>query len=114
MAYLDRIWSNSLDSIIRKSNRDGLSSARRRGHAVTLDHVELRRDARVAEIAGGLAVRSHLNTLGIHVGDVITVVERAPFRGPILIEVKGSRVAIGRGVAQKVRVEQDPAAGTSG
>lgn len=72
---------------------------------MTLDLVELQRVAKVAEIAGGMSVRSHLNTLGIHVGDVIKVVERAPFRGPILVEVKGSRVAIGRGVAQKVKVE---------
>jgi ferrous iron transport protein A len=75
---------------------------------MTLDLVDLHRRTKVAEINGGLSVRSHLNTLGIHVGDTITVIERAPFRGPVLVEVKGSRLALGRGVAQKVRVEEIP------
>jgi len=74
---------------------------------MTLDAVDIRRQARVILIDGGHGVRAHLNTLGIHVGDRLTVVERAPFRGPVLIEVNGTRVAIGRGIASKVRVEVD-------
>jgi ferrous iron transport protein A len=72
---------------------------------MTLEHVQLREQARVVGIEGGRGVRSHLNTLGIHVGDQIVVVERAPFRGPVLVEVHGSRVALGRGVARRVRVD---------
>jgi Fe2+ transport system protein FeoA len=52
-------------------------------------------------------VRAHLNNLGIHIGDWLTVVERAPFRGPVLVEINGSRLAIGRGVAAKIRVDVD-------
>jgi Fe2+ transport system protein FeoA len=74
---------------------------------MTLDTVDTRRQARVILIEGGHGVWSHLNTLGIHIGDWLTVVERAPFRGPILVEVNGTRVAIGRGVANKVKVEID-------
>jgi ferrous iron transport protein A len=73
---------------------------------MTLEHIELRLETRVAEIEGGGNVRAHLNTLGIHVGDRIRVVERAPFKGPVLIEIHGSKVALGRGVAAKVRVEE--------
>ena len=75
---------------------------------MTLDKAELRRHTRVAEIDGGIRVRAHLNTLGIHVGDRVRVVERAPFKGPILVEINGSRVALGRGVAKKVIVETVP------
>ena len=74
---------------------------------MTLDAVHARRQARVILIEGGHGVRSHLNTLGIHIGDWLTVVERAPFRGPVLVEVNGTRVAIGRGIASKVKVEVD-------
>lgn len=77
----------------------------------TLDKVETGRQARVAVIDGGHGVRSHLNTLGIHVGDLVRVVERAPFRGPVLVEIHGSRMAIGRGVAGKVRVDVDGSPG---
>jgi len=62
--------------------------------------------ARVRMIEGGRNVRSHLNTLGIHVGDVVEVVERAPFRGPVLIQLNGSRVALGRGVAGRIILEE--------
>lgn len=76
---------------------------------MTLDTVHTRHQARVILIEGGHGVRSHLNTLGIHIGDWLTVVERAPFRGPVLVEVNGTRVAIGRGIASKVMVEVDGA-----
>lgn len=74
---------------------------------LTLENARLQQPARVIELAGGMGVRSHLNTLGIHVGDTIRVVERAPFKGPVLIEVHGTRVALGRGVARKVKVDHD-------
>ena len=74
---------------------------------MALDTVEVRKQARVISINGGHRVRAHLNTLGIHVGDWLTVVERAPFRGPLLVEINGTRLALGRGVASKVQVEID-------
>lgn len=74
---------------------------------MTLDSLDARRHARVILIDGGHRVRAHLNTLGIHIGDWLTVIERAPFRGPVLVEINGSRLALGRGIASKVRVEID-------
>jgi ferrous iron transport protein A len=74
---------------------------------MTLDTVGVHRDARVIMIDGGQSVRSYLNTLGIHIGDWLTVVQRAPFRGPVLVEIHGSRVALGRGIATKIRVDMD-------
>ena len=74
---------------------------------MALDTVDVKRQARVIQIDGGHRVRAHLNTLGIHIGDWLTVVERAPFRGPVLVEVNGSRLALGRGIASKVQVEID-------
>jgi ferrous iron transport protein A len=76
---------------------------------MALDTVDVRRKARVIMIDGGHRVRAHLNTLGIHIGDWLTVVERAPFRGPVLVEVNGTRLALGRGVASKIRVDIDGA-----
>jgi ferrous iron transport protein A len=76
----------------------------------TLDTVEVLRPLRVVFIEGGQGVRSHLNTLGVHIGDWIRVVERAPFRGPVLIQVNGTRLALGRGVASRVKVEAEGSA----
>ena len=72
---------------------------------MTLEQVEPTREALVVAITGGRGVSAHLNTLGIHVGDRLTVIDRAPFRGPLLVEVHGSRVALGRGVARQIEVE---------
>ena len=72
---------------------------------MTLEQVEPTREALVVAITGGRGVYAHLNTLGIHVGDRVTVIDRAPFRGPVLVEVHGFRVALGRGVARQVEVE---------
>jgi ferrous iron transport protein A len=74
---------------------------------MTLDTVGTKRQARVILIDGGQRVRSYLNTLGIHIGDWLTVVQRAPFRGPVIVEVHGTRLALGRGVARKIRVDMD-------
>lgn len=74
---------------------------------MTLDTLCVQRQARVMMIDGGQKVRSYLNTLGIHIGDWLTVVQRAPFRGPVLVEIHGTRVALGRGVARKVQVDLD-------
>ena len=76
---------------------------------MALDTVDIKRQVRVMMIDGGHRVRAHLNTLGIHIGDWLTVVERAPFRGPVLVEINGTRLALGRGVAAKIQVEMDGA-----
>jgi Fe2+ transport system protein FeoA len=72
----------------------------------TLDTVDVLQRTRVVFIEGGQGVGAHLNTLGIHVGDCLEVVERAPFRGPVLVQINGTRLALGRGVARRVRVEE--------
>jgi len=112
-----RVLNNSkkrlmrLLTIVRNIPRNALISwAGRVLHPMmALDTVDVKKKARVIMIDGGHRVRAHLNTLGIHIGDWLTVVERAPFRGPVLVEVNGSRLALGRGIASKIRVEIDGA-----
>ena len=76
---------------------------------MTLAEVTPKNEVVVVTIDSGRGVRSHLNTLGIHVGDHMTVMERAPFGGPVLVEVHGSRVAIGRGLARQIEVASEGA-----
>jgi Fe2+ transport system protein FeoA len=46
--------------------------------------------------------------MGLTPGTRVTVVKSAPFHGPIELQVRGSRLAIGRGMAKRilVRVEK--------
>lgn len=42
---------------------------------------------------------------GLHVGDCLHVLRVAPLGGPLLIDVNGREVALGRAVADKIFVE---------
>ncbi len=42
---------------------------------------------------------------GVRSGDVLKVINRAPMGGPILVEVKGATIALGRAVARKIVVQ---------
>ena len=54
---------------------------------------------------GGRGISSKLRQLGLMPGDRITVIQRAPFNGPLLVEANGRTVALGRGVAGKIEVK---------
>ena len=58
------------------------------------------------EVLGGKGIRQHLSTHGIHAGDIVLVKRSSAWGGPILIEVHGSEVALGSGVASRVQVEE--------
>ena len=60
---------------------------------------------KVLAISGGWGVRRNLNEVGVHVGDSIRILRRAPFGGPLMIESHGTEVAIGRQLAEKVKVD---------
>lgn len=64
------------------------------------------RMVKVINILGGWGVRQRLSQLGIYPGDIIKVVRAGAFRGPIYIDVNGNGVAIGRGVASSIEVEE--------
>ncbi len=55
----------------------------------------------IVEIAGGEKVKRRLTDLGLLVGEKIEVIGKT---GPIILNVKGSRLALGKGVAQKILV----------
>ena len=72
----------------------------------TLDQIYESKKAKVIDIQGGAGVRQRLSQMGIHPGDMVTILRYGAFRGPLLIEIHGSQVALGRGIASKVIVEE--------
>ena len=65
------------------------------------------RTVKIVSITGGKGSRRILAQLGIGIGSVVKIARNAPFAGPILIDNQGSSVAIGRGVAAKILVEEE-------
>ncbi len=62
-------------------------------------------DLRILLITGGWQVRRSFSQMGIQTGDRVRVLRRAPFGGPVMVDNQGSYVAIGKQLAEKVRVE---------
>ena len=56
---------------------------------------------------GGWGFRKRLMDLGLTPGTKVTVVKSAPFRGPVEVFVRSSRLALGRGMAERIFVEID-------
>lgn len=64
-----------------------------------------RRIARVSRILDHRENWQHLHILGIHPGDSIELLRRAPMGGPIHVRCDGRDLALGRNLAQKILVE---------
>ena len=58
----------------------------------------------VIDIEGGMGVRNRLAAIGLYPGAPIKVVKSPP--GPLIVEVAGSRIALGKGMAAKIEVKE--------
>jgi len=64
--------------------------------------------ARVVAIKGGWGIQRNLATLGFLPGKKVRKIATQPIGGPIMVEIVGGmRVAIGRGMAQKIIVVKE-------
>ncbi len=61
---------------------------------------------RIKKIDAGKGAASHLNHLGLNVGNVVTISRKSSLRGPLVVRYRGADVAIGHGIAQKIYVEE--------
>ncbi len=59
----------------------------------------------IVDIAGGRNIKQRLSALGLYPGSIIKMVTN-DFGGPLIIEVSNSKIAIGRGMAQKIIVNE--------
>ena len=71
----------------------------------TLDKAKEGISAVVKAVHGGHKLRQRLGGLGIHVNDRLRVLRTGFLGGPVLIEIHGSEVGIGHGMAEKIEVE---------
>jgi len=61
-------------------------------------------EVRLLAINGGRRLRKRLADLGLNLGMTVRVLQRDD-RGPLILAVKDSRLALGRGMAHKIMVE---------
>ena len=72
---------------------------------MTLMQVKNGQTVKIVSFKGGMGLEHKLRQLGLVPGDRAKVLRHAPLGGPILVEVDGRSIALGRGVASKVVVE---------
>lgn len=60
---------------------------------------------KVVDFRGGRGMEARLSQLGFLPGNKIRVIRSAPFKGPLLIEVEGREIVLGRGIANHILVE---------
>jgi ferrous iron transport protein A len=72
---------------------------------MTLIQAKTGQIVRIMSFNGGIGLEHKLRQLGLYPGDQARVVRHAPLGGPIMVEVEGRSIALGRGVASKVIVE---------
>jgi Fe2+ transport system protein FeoA len=72
---------------------------------ITLTDLKTGQNGIIEGINGGLNLKNRLESLNLREGKSIRKISSAPFHGPIVIEVGGCKIAIGRGMASKILVE---------
>ncbi len=73
---------------------------------VRMHELDEKKKAKVVDVEGGLGLKKRLSQMGIHPGDIVTVLRYGPLGGAVVIEVHGFQLALGRGVASKIYVEE--------
>jgi len=73
-------------------------------HIFPLTMTSLGETVKLEKIMGGEDINNRLATLGLTPGTELCLVQDAG--GPLLISVRDSRIALGRGMAHKIMVSQ--------
>ena len=61
-------------------------------------------EVRLVGVSGGWGIRHRLADMGLTPGETLRVVQ-TDWSGPVLVAVRDSRLALGRGMAHKIIVE---------
>jgi DtxR family Mn-dependent transcriptional regulator len=100
----DLPFSNCEECI--KLHNQGLEEVgKRKENLVPLSELKDGQSGKISFIRGGHNVLQRLLDMGLTPSTKITLMKAAPFEGPIQISVRGSKLALGRGIASKVFVE---------
>lgn len=72
---------------------------------MTLLDAPIGKTVKIIEYRGGKSVYSKLRQLGLTPGREVKVLRYAPLGGPLMVDVGGRSVALGRGIADRVHIE---------
>jgi ferrous iron transport protein A len=70
-----------------------------------LSDIQSGQNARLKKIIGGQEIRQRLTAMGFLPEQIILVVKNG-HPGPLVVKVKESKIVLGRGMSQKIKVEK--------
>lgn len=100
---------STCEECIDLHKKDLEESGKRENIPISICQLKAGTRGRISFIRGGHSVLQRLCDMGLTPGTEITVVKSAPFHGPLEILVRGSRLALGRGVTETIFVEAEKA-----
>lgn len=74
-------------------------------HIISLSRLPINKRAKIIDIHGGHGLIRKLWIMGIRKDQVLRIISKQPFRGPVTVEVCGCQMTLGQGMAQKIMVE---------
>jgi len=86
-------------------NQRSIKNEKLEKSAVSLLNLDVGEKGVVVRIVGGMTACRRLNELGLVPGTKIEMVNKIN-SGPVMIRVKGSKLALGRGMATKVYIKK--------
>jgi DtxR family Mn-dependent transcriptional regulator len=92
-----------------ETHKHGEESGKRQRIPVSISQLKKGEHGKVSFIRGEHKVLQRLCDMGLTPGTDVTVVKSAPFHGPVEILVRGSRLALGRGMTEVIFVEAEKA-----
>ena len=78
-----------------------------RNEQLTLAEMRTGQTGTVVGVLGGHGLIRRLDALGIRPGKKVTKITSTLFHGPVTVRVDNAQVAVGFGMARKIRVEVD-------
>jgi ferrous iron transport protein A len=61
--------------------------------------------AKIIGLEGGQELLRKLRTIGIREGKIVKLITTHPMNGPIVIDIEGEQIALGRGMARQIMIE---------
>ena len=73
---------------------------------ITVSDLKDGETAEVIKINGGFGMQQHLASLGIKTGIIVKRLLSGREQGPVMVEVKGHKIVIGRGMAANISIRE--------
>jgi ferrous iron transport protein A len=62
--------------------------------------------AKIVALGAGSGKQRHFRTMGLMEGKIVKIIATQPARGPLVIDVEGTQIAIGRGMARQILIQK--------